>query len=158
MEKKVFTIYLLLLLIVSSFVLLPNKSPIFALSSGKEYEYCFYSRSEVIDINDATIVKNGNVNFIKCSGENAKKVKSQLINLDGESVTFQGTKNDALKFIHQFNYEIVYSEMVGKIFTLYAYSPQISNCVYVNNQKVNLEVAVTNSTVTVGTPVILGSY
>lgn len=147
-----------MLLLLSCIVLLPNKNPVFSFSSELDANYCFYTNNANISVDGASVVKNGDMFFVSCKSNVAQNVKQQLDNIDGESISFQGTKNDALKFLSQFNYEIVFSEMVEDIFIIYAYCPTIANCVYVNNQKINIELAVNKSNITIGTPLIIGSY
>lgn len=147
-----------MLLLLSCIVLLPDKSPVFSFSSELDARYCFYTSNANIDVDEVDVVKNGDMYFVSCKSNFAQNVKQQLDSIDGESISFQGTKNDALKFLSQFDYEIVFTEMVEDIFIIYAYCPKITNCVYVNNQKINIELAVNKSNITIGTPLIIGSY
>lgn len=147
-----------MLLLLSCIVLLPDKNPVFSFSSELDANYCFYTSNACIDAKEVNVVKNGDMYFVSCESNIAKKIKQQLDSVDGESISFQGTKNDALNFLSQFDYEIVFSEVVEDIFIIYAYCPKITNYVYVNNQKINIELAVNKSNITIGTPLIIGSY
>ncbi len=158
MNKKVFPLYLIFLFVLLCVLLLPNKAPIFASKSQIDASYTFYTKTPVSSLNNVTVVQNGNMYLVNCSANDAFEVKSKLNNIEGESITFQGTKNDALNFFNKYNYEVIYSEMVENIFIIYAYCPQIQNHVFVNNQKTNLQLAINNQKITIGTPLILGSY
>lgn len=159
MNKKVFSLYLVFLLILSCVLLLPNKTPVFSGDEQQfEASYTFYTKSPSDYIKNAIVVQNGNMYLVNCKSSDANYVKSQLNDIEGESFSFQGTKNDALNFLNKYNYETVFCEIVGNIFIVYAYCPQIQNSVYVNNQKTNLQLAVNNGKITIGTPLILGSY
>ena len=158
MNKKVFSLYFVFLLAMSCMLLLPNKAPVFSSNSQTDASYTFYTKIPCGSIDDAVVVQNGNMFLVNCKSSDAKKVKSQLNGIEGESFSFQGTKNDALNFLNKYNYKTVFCEMVENILIIYAYCPQIQNSVYVNNQKTNLQLAVNNEKITIGTPLILGSY
>ena len=89
-----------------------------------------------------SIIKNGDNYIVKCEPNIASTIKRNLDNVQGESITFAGNRKDAFEFLSKFDFEIVLTENVGGVYTLYAYVPVISNCIYVNNQKVNLEQAI----------------
>lgn len=54
--------------------------------------------------------------------------------------------------------QVVKVERVGDITLYYAYSHRMSNGVYVDGKKVNVQIAVTDSAITLGSPLIMGSY
>lgn len=146
------------LLLLSCLLILPNKTPVFAVSQDKNAEYCFYTKTSSQTIPNAKIVQNGTMNIITCSASEVEKIKPQIVDIEGESICFLGTKNVALNFLNQFNHRVVFSEIVDDIIVIYAYSPQIDNYVFVNNEKVNLQLAYNKGKITVGTPMILGSF
>lgn len=156
--KKTFSIYIMFLLLLSCLLILPNKTPVFAVSVDKNAEYCFYTKNLSQSIENAKITQNGTMSIISCNARDVEKIKPQLVDIEGESICFLGTKNDALNFLGQYNHKVVFSEIVDDIVVIYAYSPQIDNYVFVNNEKVNLQLAFNNGKITVGTPMILGSF
>ncbi|MDD7351190.1 MAG: YwmB family TATA-box binding protein [Clostridia bacterium] len=54
--------------------------------------------------------------------------------------------------------QVVKVERVGDITLYYAYSHRMSNGVNVDGKKVNVQIAVTDSAITLGSPLIMGSY
>lgn len=158
MNKKMFALYFFMIFAVISFLLLPNKKPLFDDSAlnGKNLLYTFYTLEKMDS--DLPYTKNGDAFVHYCDFKNASKVKQQLSGILGESVSFCGDKVDGLNFLSNFDYTTILVENIDGIWTLYAYSPKIENFVFVNNQKVNIELAVNKNIVTIGSPIIVGSY
>lgn len=156
--KKIFSMYILFLLLLSFLLVLPNKNPVFAVSKDKNAKYCFYTTNSSQTIKNAKITKNGSMTIITCDSNDVYKIKPQLVDVQGESLSFLGTKNDALNYLNNFNHNVVLSEIIENIVVIYAYCPQIENYVYVNNEKVNIQLAFNDGKITVGTPMILGSF
>lgn len=156
--KKIFSMYIIFLLLLSCLLILPNKSPIFAFTVYGNAEYFFYTKKLTQTISNVKITQNGTMNIISCKSSEAQSVKPQIANLEGESITFLGTKNDALNYLNRYNHKVVFSEVLENIVIIYAYCPQIENFVFVNNEKVNIQLAYNSGKITVGTPMILGSF
>lgn len=158
MKKTMLALYFIMVFVVISFLILPNKKPIFGAKAvvGQSIKYTFYTVDE--SDKNLTFTKNGNVFFVSCNLQDAGKVKQKLSNILGESVCFKGDKVAGLNYISSFNYTSILTEDVNGIFTLYAYTPQIENFVYINNKKVNIELAVNKGVITIGSPIIVGSY
>ena len=158
MDKKLFALYFIMVFVIISFLILPNKKPIFAdnLDYDNLVTYTFYTLEKTDD--SLSYTKNGDAFIVSCDANQAVQVKQKLEKILGESVRFNGDKIAGLNFISKFNYTSVLTEDVNGIFTLYAYSPKIENYVYINNKKVNIELAVNKGVVTIGSPIIVGSY
>ena len=158
MDKKLFALYFIIVFVIISFLLLPNKKPIFAdnLAFGELATYTFYTLEKTDD--SLCYTKNGDAFIVSCEAKKAGEIKQQLGKILGESICFKGDKIAGLNFISKLEYISILTEDINGIFTLYAYSPKIENYVYINNQKVNIELAVNNGTVTIGSPIIVGSY
>lgn len=145
--------------VIISFLILPNKKPIFADSLDFQKittTYTFYTLEKTDE--SLSYTKNGDAFIVSCDAYEAGYVKQRLGKILGESVCFKGDKIAGLNFISKLNYTSILTEDVNGIFTLYAYSPKIENYVYINNKKVNIELAVNKGVVTVGSPIIVGSY
>ena len=158
MDKKLFALYFIMVFVIISFLILPNKKPIFAdnLDYDNLVTYTFYTLEKTDD--SLSYTKNGDAFIVSCDANKAVQVKQKLGKILGESVHFNGDKIAGLNFISKFNYTSILTEDVNGIFTLYAYSPKIENYVYINNKKVNIELAVNKGVVTIGSPIIVGSY
>ncbi|MBQ0017017.1 MAG: YwmB family TATA-box binding protein, partial [Clostridiales bacterium] len=161
MAKKFLCFYVLLILSLTCVLLVPNKTPIFTnfLSVDNNLDYFFYTNNLNKDLSeDCLIIKNGDSFIVKCSKDNANDIKKQLDNIKGESITFKGSKSKILSYLKILNAEIVLTENMDNIYSVYAYSKNIPDYVYINHQKVNIQISCTDDTVSIGTPLILGSF
>ena len=158
MDKKLFALYFIMVFVIISFLILPNKKPIFAnnLDYGSMATYTFYTLEKTDE--SLSYTKNGDAFIVSCDINQAGSIKQKLGKILGESICFEGDKIAGLNFISKFDYTSILTEDVNGIFTLYAYSPKIENYVYINNKKVNIELAVNKGVVTIGSPIIVGSY
>ena len=75
----------------------------------------------------------------------------------GESVTLSDP-SDIEAYLKKTHSTLVYSETVGEIVNEYYYSGKISAYMSINGQKVNVHVSKNKDSVTVGVPLIFGSY
>lgn len=169
MEKRLLLIYVSFCILLSCFCLLPNKTLVFdvlSIQDQNSMQYIFHT-SDVTNLletsgeqkyQNISILKNGDNFIVKCEPKIASLIKRNLTDIQGESITFVGNKKDAFAFLSKFDFEIVLTENVAGVYTLYAFVPTITNCIYINNQKVNLELAVCDNIVTIGCPIILGDY
>ena len=153
--KKIF------ILIVAFFCLIVMKSPFSLSKLSQNYlgEHTFYSTQKT-NQKETNITKNGNGYLISTNSQNAKNVFQNLEKekLHGESFRLSGTEKDIPKLLHSLCAKTVKEERFDDFLILYANSPKIANYVVVNNKKVNIQIAYKNKVITVGTPIILGSY
>lgn len=161
MNKSFLAIYISFCLIIACVVLLPNKSLAFSNANiSDDARYIFH----VIDIPqevknlEVEIIQNGNEYIVKCNKDIAKEIKPKFTQVLGESVTFECSKQNALKLISEMKCNLIELENINGLYTYYGYSNNIDNYTYVNNQKVNVELAYSNGRVTIGSPIILGDY
>ena len=75
-----------------------------------------------------------------------------------ERIDFSGNTADAMRFLSEYCASVCFTENASGIEIFYAYSPLISGSVCVHGHAVNLMVACSGSSVTVGSPLIKGSY
>ena len=102
--------------------------------------------------------------FIK-SGSNINSVKkvskSKYIwcfGIKGESCVIEKQDFCLSDFFNDLNADELFSEKVGEIVVYYAFSPQIKYREKVQGETVNLQVAVSENYVKVGSPLIYGSF
>ena len=137
------------------------KSPfsLSALSQNYNATHTFYA-TESLNSNTANIIQNGNGFLISTNSQNAKKVLSELNsqNIQGESFCFDGTFCDVQKILYSLNAQIVKKECFDDFQVFYAHSPKISKYILMNFKKVNMQIVLKNNKITVGSPIILGSY
>ena len=93
-----------------------------------------------------------------CQIIKATKLESVFIGrIYGES--FKADKNfDAGKLVDRFNAKLVKVEVVNGIENYYYYSPKIKYKKQLFGERVNIHVAVTKTQITIGSPIIFGSF
>ena len=75
----------------------------------------------------------------------------------GESVSFRGSIDDFENLLEIMKLEYTY-ENVGEIIVVSGYIPHVKYLAYVNGQKKNIQLAFNNGVISIGSPLILGSY
>lgn len=83
---------------------------------------------------------------------------SQFFSVRGESVSLSLEETNVEELFHTFQAEILFEEKVCGVISYYAYSPKISDGVYLQGQKVNLHVAVCDSRAVIGSPIIFDGF
>ncbi len=103
-------------------------------------------------------IKTGNGYIIISSLRNSENVLSENRNIIGQSLSFEGNTEIYLEYKNRLNLVVVKEESVLEIKTLYGYTPKIKNFILIDGQKVNIQMALNKNIISVGTPIILGSY
>lgn len=121
-------------------------------------EFSIYSNSA---INSKDIkVTNAGVFYINTIGvENISKCINSSCKKLGESFVIKcASESKIFKLQNLTKYKEVNEEKIGDVKIIYAYTNMLKNYTIVNNQKVNLQIAYDGTNLTVGYPLILGSY
>jgi hypothetical protein len=119
-------------------------------------EFRFYSTDAV---SSPYITKTVNLGFsyiYYCDSRDATKVRALFTRIDGESITLKGKSARAIT--QKLGYRVVSESRISNVVSVYAYSPRGQAYLQSGGQKINLQIAVSGQTTTVGWPVILGSY
>lgn len=104
-------------------------------------------------------LNDGIYNQVHCNSQDALKIKNSLSDIDGISITFEGNLEDIEYIIDYFNVKIISKSKEDGILYIYGYSELIlTPAVSVNNNYINIQLALRQGIVTAGTPIILGSY
>lgn len=103
-------------------------------------------------------IDNCGLKFFTVKADEGKNLLKNATDVRGITITFQGDKNDVDDYLKKLNAKEVYREKVQNVLIVYGYSDSIKRFVVVNDNKVNVEIAFDNKKVTVGSPIILGSY
>lgn len=160
MAKRCLIFYILFCLIITSFLVTPNNTLIFA-EVCKDYnclEYVFYSKEKASFYN-CKIVDVGFGSIITCNENNAQNIKRQINDLSGESCLIKiENKDEILNIINKMSAKIISQNEIDGLHIIEAYSSKLSKFVYVSENKVNLQFAFKDNLLTIGYPVIMGSY
>lgn len=77
---------------------------------------------------------------------------------DEMSFRFLGSEKDLQTLIDRLDIEVVSEQNLAEIAVVYGYSPRLNRSVKVEGRDVNIQLAKRGGTITVGTPLIAGSY
>ncbi len=104
-------------------------------------------------------INDGIYNQISCKARDAKKIKSMLKDISGMSISFQGGLDDINYILDYFDVKVILQKTNNDILYIYGYSKLIlTPSVLVDNNYINIQLALNNQIVTAGLPIILGSY
>lgn len=102
---------------------------------------------------------NGVYAVIKATGsEQAKRVRASASGLKGECVRFNGKPEDVEIARKKLNLRVIKSQQMGDVYTVYGYSPLLARSVSMEGEKINVQIAYSKGRISIGTPLILGSY
>lgn len=101
-------------------------------------------------------ISNGNGYIIQTRANKAKETLKFLSNCSGFMLTFNGTKEDVKALLNEI--KIIKIEFLNDIETYYAYSCGLLYSTMLESKKVNLQIAINRNIITIGSPIILGSY
>ena len=66
---------------------------------------------------------------------------------------------EAISYLNLYSAIVVKSEVIeGKLTNIYAYSKDFTHSIYLENNKINLQICFNQGTITLGSPIILGDY
>lgn len=107
---------------------------------------------------DMPAINSGNGYIVQCNVSNIGTALAHCKGIDGVSVSFAGTMADAIDIAKMFR---LYDEAryeLGEIAVVCGKSDMIKGFVTADGRQINLQIAFVNGIVTVGSPLILGSY
>lgn len=112
--------------------------------------YCRQTQLDSIDMGSGRIVS--------CDANDFLETLAKCDGVDGVSVSFSGTDDDVQRLISFFRLDTLSSNLLDDLTVICGHSAKIQGGVWIDGQLVNLQIAYRNGTVTVGSPLILGSY
>lgn len=122
--------------------------------------YSFYVPEKVNALENVELINNGNSTIVNCSVGNAGKLRGYFNRIDGESVSYNvsNTSYALQSILSDLKAVTLSTQSLGELNIIYAYSEYFDNCVTIDGMRINVQIAVNKLKVTVGTPLILGSY
>ena len=97
-------------------------------------------------------------NIVCCNYENADIVKKQLKNILGESVRIQATETQKRIIQKNFADIIVAKEFIENYVILNCYDSKLPRFVLLDGKRVNIQIAISESFVDIGYPLILNGF
>lgn len=125
--------------------------------------FCYvYSSNKIDDRNKKLNQVFANLKTIKNSKKTFlyfNKIKNNFFEEpDYMQVCFSGSFFDVKNIIKDLNLKKVYSENFEKYFVYYGFSPSWSKYKLLKNKKVNFQIVLNKNNITIGYPMIYGSY
>ena len=157
MKKLIIFFYVLALILLPLSI---RKNNLCDFNFGKNYTYIAYLNQTECLLNNCESVANGNTLIVKTTPKYSQFLYYNVSSVFGEALEFttQDKENTLQKIVTVLNATYVDIEYVNSIKILYFYSPNLTNFVYKNTQKINLQIAITNTGVIAGYPLIMHSF
>lgn len=149
MKRIAAAIFMLLILFL-------HTPAVLAKSFDIQGDYSFYTKTYYGDANCRT-VQNGDVFVVSCPSEYADSLRPKLVGILGESVRTEGGVDDCLE-IARATGKVYFTQNADGVFVAEGFSPKLSGGVVKDGVKVNFQAACRDGVITVGTPLILGSF
>lgn len=152
--------FYIVLCVLVGVVLCPAKTDLVEVSKNYSGSYTFFVKGDVENLERVSVIQNGDEKIVTCEIERADEIKKEIKGaIRGESFSISGGKEKFDEIASLMSAKVVKKGYVGEIFCAYLYAPSLnSECLELFNTKVNLQIAVSGNTVTVGCPIILGEY
>ena len=120
-------------------------------------DFSIYSR-EVITSPLVHSVTNIGIGFVyTTTSSNAAALRAKFNQIDGESIVLSTFKEPS-RILALLGYTKVSTQTLSDLHTIYAYSGRGRDFITSEGTRINLQIAVRGDRVTVGWPVILGSF
>lgn len=119
-------------------------------SAATCYVYCRNTIENAINIGYGYIVK--------CSAAELSGVMSNCDLIDGVSLRVAADENRFWQIVEQCGLRDIKTETFSTLITVCGYCPKIRGGAYVGDDFINLQLAYSDGTVYVGSPLILGSF
>ena len=103
-------------------------------------------------------IELGNGKIVECAACNFFSVVARCKDVDGFSVSFTGSEQDVTRIVELFRLKVTSTQNLDGLRVVCGNSARIVGGVVLDGEKVNLQIAYKDGVVTVGSPLILGSY
>lgn len=103
-------------------------------------------------------IEMGNGRMVQGEVSELQALLAQCQGVDGVSVSFSGSEEDVTRVADLLQLNFTYQYQLDGIEILCGRSAKVKGGVVVDGNKVNVQIAYKDGTVTVGSPLILGSY
>lgn len=114
------------------------------------YVYCKETSAQAVDVGFGRIVK--------CSPSELNSVIRECTGVDGVSISFKASKEQFYDIAKKCGFAFCKEEQFAELITICGYSPKFSGGVFMDGNKINLQIAYSDGTVHIGSPLILGSF
>ncbi len=149
MKKCLIVLALCILLLVT------YSLPVILPDSDKEIYINYFTKGKY---NENSIYLYDDIFMTSSDYKNGQQTADSLRNIVGISATFKGDFDDMQKVLKKCKVAVSSEERVGNVHIIYGISESCGKPVQANGMNINFQIAIRDNVITVGTPLIMGSY
>jgi hypothetical protein len=114
------------------------------------YIYC--------DSYDGEYIPNGSGAIVKTTFADYPSALANCTAVKGTSIEFAGTPSDINAILSRLEVTVISSDGAADVASIYGYSPLVKGGIAVDGHVINIHIAYSGGTVSIGSPLILGSF
>ncbi len=108
---------------------------------------------------DNKVIVNGASKIVVCSVALMPDTIKQCSTIKGIDLQYNATSiAEVDNIVERLKVQVYSQDRLQNIVTLYGYSPMVRGGIVVDNNLVNIQIAYSNGVLTIGSPIILGSF
>ena len=129
------------------------------ISTDAEYNIITY-KNEIKNYDDFEFVENGETLILKSNKKQSKILKNKIKTKIGEWFCVRGSFEDFKKLVLNFEFVQYKEDLFNGIVCVYGFSRVFYSNEYIvlDNTKYNTQITFDNGVITIGHPIIIGSY
>ena len=160
--KKFCLLLIFLFLLIFTYSFKPIFKNVFSIHNivFGDAQYSIYCLDVENGLEGVQIIENGNSFVVKTDINSAKKIKSKVSFVMGESVKFKSNYFAVDKLIKYFDLKNVKTEEINGVISVIGLSNKenLQNPINIDGNLINIQIVFSSDTITIGSPVILGDY
>lgn len=149
MKKALIVLSLCLLLFVT------YSLPVILPKSDKDITINYFTKGRY---SENAIYLYDDIFMVTSDYKEGQKTADNLVNIVGISATFNGDFDDMKSVVKKCKVAVLSEETVGNVHIIYGISENCGKPTYANGMNINFQIAIRDNVITVGTPLIMGSY
>ena len=153
MKRFIVTLVLTIVIVGALTYFMPKGLEVYIEEISANATVSIYCRASDIDGIDM-----GSGKIVQCGVADLKGCLAQCKDIDGFSVSFEGSEQDVHRIVRLFDLNITSTLNIDGLEIICGNSTRLTGGVNLDGQTVNLQIAYRDGTVTVGSPLILGDY
>jgi hypothetical protein len=130
------------------------------IKSPIDAKYTLYTNQQIIPVASGyNNITSGSLNILSCNISQASELYDiNQTNVLGQQIQFSCDSEGFYNYLKKIDCKIVFEENIGDIKSFYCFNKYLQDGINLPYGKVNLQVCYKDGYVTVGSPVIIGSY
>ena len=144
---------------ILSIVCVPVIKPVFNINGVENFTYYYYTYKTSENEQFSSVIDNGDYSIIVCNSQNYKEIKKKLPIILGECIRIDDyDKNTLKRILNKYEKMLVKKEKIDNYEVLLCYDDKLSQSVFVGEQIVNLQIAISTNQINLGYPLILNGF